>query len=125
MATITYARSMTYGSVSITSTSEITADGLKNYIGTLAASTSNQEVQLTIDVSECKAFFAHCTAAATLKTNSSGSPQETFTLAAGVAYQWDNSSGAANPFAGDVTTFYVTCSAGGTLNIWIQEDVTP
>jgi hypothetical protein len=49
----------------------------------------------------------------TIKTNSSGSPQETIVLKDGIGIYWAVNEGHACPFAGDVTAIYVT---NATLN---------
>lgn len=43
-----------------------------------------------------------------IKTNSSGTPQETINLVAGVPYFWYAGSGITNPFVGDVTTAFAS-----------------
>jgi hypothetical protein len=65
--------------------------------------------------------------AATLKTNSTGAPQETITLAAGIPFFWFIGSGLVNPFAGDVTKFFASIPGGGAANIRfrILKDTTP
>lgn len=52
----------------------------------------------------------------TLKTNSSGSPQETIALLADKPWVWSaGDSYFANPFAGDVTALYVTNAAAAAV----------
>lgn len=47
----------------------------------------------------------------TVKTNSSGSPANTFSLIAGVPFLWDAQSAYfSDPYSADVTTIYVTTS---------------
>lgn len=56
--------------------------------------------------------------ALTIKTNSSGSPQETINLVAGQSYIWTLQTDGAGkiPFAGDVTAFYITNSSAAAAN---------
>jgi hypothetical protein len=44
----------------------------------------------------------------TLKTNSTGSPANTFTLKAGKPFTWEFDVGITNPFTADVTTVYLS-----------------
>lgn len=45
----------------------------------------------------------------TIKTNSSGAPDNTFNLKAGMPFMWSKSAGYfSNPFTANVTVFYVT-----------------
>lgn len=61
----------------------------------------------------------------TLKTNSSGAPQETINLLAGFPYFWELAGGYfANPFIGNVTSLFVTNTTAGTLQIRGLVDVT-
>jgi len=57
----------------------------------------------------------------TLKTNSSGSPQETITLTDGIPVVYYAGGPYANPFAGNVTTVFATDTTtnavGGTLTV--------
>jgi hypothetical protein len=56
----------------------------------------------------------------TLKTNSTGSPQETLTIKANQPFAWYVGSGIPAPFAGNVTALYVTTGAipaSANLNI--------
>jgi hypothetical protein len=56
----------------------------------------------------------------TLKTNSSGSPANTFNLVAGRPLVWAVSDGYfSNPFTSSVTSFFVTCTTSSRLRIKI------
>lgn len=55
--------------------------------------------------------------AATVKVNSSGSPDVTITLAAGVPYIWTSTCGFASPFTNPITSLYVTNAALTDLEI--------
>jgi hypothetical protein len=57
----------------------------------------------------------------TIKVNSSSSPILTINLIAGQPYQWNVSSGLANPFSAAVTAFYVSCTPAATLTGKILE----
>jgi hypothetical protein len=56
----------------------------------------------------------------TLKTNSTGSPQETLTIKANKPFAWNINSGVPVPFAGNVTAVYATTgvlTADANLNV--------
>lgn len=87
----------------------------------IPASSTNYLVAGSFAFAKVSAVWLYCDAACTLKTNSSGSPAQTFTLAANVPLLWLGASDPrVNPFTADVTAFYVTCSAGGNLYANIQ-----
>lgn len=115
------------GSETIGKTVTYTADQEKGGDYTLAGGLTNQEITLSFDVSQLKVFLMYATVAMTIKTNSSGTPQETITLAADnpVLFRYDDGRGAL--FAGDVTKLYATVPGGveGTLTIRALEDGTP
>lgn len=95
------------------------------------ASTTNQQIALALDVSQAVSVYLFCDTAITLKTNSTGAPAATITLAAGLPKQWVSDLPAAeNPFGTtDVTTLYATTGAvgsgGANLTIKILVDPTP
>ncbi len=91
-----------------------------NYDATVAIGT-DVAILVALDISQIRTLCIVSDVAATLKTNSSGSPQETLTLVAGIPLLWDASQpGAliADIFAGDVTNIYVTNAAAAHLQIY-------
>ena len=82
-------------------------------------------VSVAIDVSEVTFFRIHSTTAATLKTNSSGAPDDTIALLADTAYYWYTT--AYDPFllTVDVTAIFVTNAAATVLTIEVLQDATP
>lgn len=77
-------------------------------------------------IAKIKVFYMVADVACTVKTNSSGSPQETFTLVANQPIHWDNTDGSliASLFAGNITALYVTTTADTTLTIRCLVDPT-
>jgi hypothetical protein len=89
--------------------------------------TTNQQILIAFTIAALKSLFISADAALTLKTNSSGSPANTFTLDSDSGVDWDNQSQLANPITTNVTTMYVT-NAGSdpvNLNIYALIDPTP
>jgi hypothetical protein len=63
----------------------------------------------------------------TLKTNSSGSPQDTISLTAGVPLVWVTGGAISNPFAGTITKFYLTAISTvntGLFQMRLLQDAT-
>jgi hypothetical protein len=119
--TSTYTRS----NEQLTKNVTITKDGEQNATIALASSSTNVAVTLTLDVSAMGSLYLLASAAMTVKTNSTGSPDNTLTLAADTPLCWYAGCGIANPLTTDVTVLYVTCADGGTLEIRALQDITP
>lgn len=85
----------------------------------IANGTTNQEILAAIDVSATKFVVLSSDVALTLKTNSSGSPDNTINLSAGVPYIWGYGDYNSLLLTVDVAKFFVTNSSGSsaTLNI--------
>lgn len=84
-----------------------------NFTLSLAGGATNTQFNLVFTKTSLQSIFIYTDAEnVTLKTNSSGSPQDTITITAGEPYVWDVSSGITNPFAGNVTSGFVTNSSG-------------
>jgi hypothetical protein len=123
----THTRSFSNGASTITSSETFTADAEANLDLELAASSTNVQHNVAVDVSELESLFMLAEADATVYVNdaSTGSPTATIALEGGRAYVWPNGS-ATNPLgATDVTSLYVTCSAGGDFQVRALVDPTP
>lgn len=95
---------------------------------TIPAVSTNLLVNLSVDVSTMLSVIFLADYAATIKTNSSGSPAATISLAAATPLLWLSTGGypALSPFgATDVTALYVTSQSGGALQIAVGVDATP
>ena len=75
---------------------------------TVPASTSNYHAPRSVDVSQLISFLIYSSQNVTVKTNSSSSPAQTFTLVAGIGLTWNNANGQSNPLTTDITDLYVT-----------------
>ncbi len=81
---------------------------------TVAGSTTDQEVALSIDVSEIKSIYIQSNQNITLETNSASVPDETLALLANEPYLWWTGSLFTNLLATDITTSFWT---NGTTNV--------
>lgn len=118
MAFTTYVTStVTQGTFTISNTDSYTTDQVSKIQESVPTGTADQEISLAIDISKLKAFSMQASQAMTVKTNSSGSPQETFTLAAGTPVVFVDGNTAI--FAGDVTSLFITNASGSlaTFNL--------
>jgi hypothetical protein len=123
----THTRGFSNGATTISSSETFTGDSEVNIDTELAASSTNVDHNVAIDVSELESLFMLAEADATVYVNdaSTGSPSATIALEGGRAYVWPNGS-ATNPLgATDVTSLYITCSAGGDFQMRALQDPTP
>jgi len=84
------------------------ADSESNLDDTVAGSTTNKEFDLAITKSDVISMIMFSNEAVTLKTNSSGSPSDTISLAANMPLVWNTDSPVAIPLAGPVTKIFAT-----------------
>lgn len=112
--TVKVVESVTEGSTKINVTNDYIVDTSYKITETIADATTDANYLLAIDVSGLQAFSMVSTQAITVKTNSSGAPQETFTMAANdpVIFQ----VGDAAIFAGDVTSIFITNASGAAAD---------
>lgn len=85
----------------------------------IAASTTNDEIVIAIDVSNLVVLGIYSNVDLTIKTNSSGSPDDTLSIVGGVPYVWDEDSYDACLIGTDVTKIFVTTGAGNAANLLI------
>jgi hypothetical protein len=84
----------------------------------IGSSVTDQNLTLAFTLANVQSFFFMSDQPATIKTNSTGSPDDTITLLAGIPLVWSRSSGIAQPLTHDVTTIYVTTgTAAANLSI--------
>jgi len=76
---------------------------------------TNALVAWALDVSQCKGFFLKVNGPCVIKTNSSGSPDNTLTFAAAGGYSWAPGDPAAFALTVDVTKLYITNSSGAAV----------
>lgn len=119
-----YTESVVAGSNSYSSTTSYTGSGRQTIGESLSAGT-NTQVSFTLDVSAVKSFYIRSSTAATVKTNDSGSPADTLTLAADVPYVWNTDKLDTFLLGTDVTTLYVTNATDTEFEIDVITDATP
>ena len=72
----------------------------------ISAGASNIHVAMGLTVASISSLLIYATQAVTIKTNSSSSPAQTFSLSAGQAITWKLGDSYSNPLTIDVTGFY-------------------
>lgn len=83
-------------------------------------STTNQQQAIDFNQSNLQGVYIKTDQDVTLKTNSTGSPQETISLKAGIPFVWVKGAGVANPFAGNVTTTYWSNAGATAANVQVR-----
>ena len=116
------AQSIIEGATSISSTVDYTSEAVFKSQETIANGVTDEEYLVPIDVSALQVFGMKSDQALTVKTNSSGTPQETFNLVANRQIVWQ--SGDSSIFAGDVTSLFISNSSGSeaTFEILVAMD---
>lgn len=118
--TITYGWSGGSGP-SISQAVNLTGSEELNFSFSLAGNTTNQQEALAFTKTLLQSIFIYSdTQDITIKTNSTGSPQDTITVLAGDPFVWQADSGITNPFGGNVTTAYFTNAAGTATNVVVK-----
>ena len=84
----------------------------------IPADSIDLELLFGVDLSTMEFAFMLCDGTVTVRTNDSGTPQETFNLFANVPYQWMTGNPTAHkPFSNDITGFYITEGSGTDRNL--------
>ncbi len=86
----------------------------------LAASATNQQENIAFNHTNLRGVYIKSDVTVTLKTNSSGSPDNTITVTAGVPFVWCYQSGITNPFTAAVTTTYWTNATSDAATIYMR-----
>ncbi len=102
--------------VGITDSTVYQADAEGN-LTDVALAGATKQINLTVDVSQVKSFFVEADQDVTLKTNSSSSPSQTFTLVAKKALSWNLDRHDANPLTVDITALYFVNAGTVDANI--------
>jgi hypothetical protein len=110
---------------SVSSDISVDGDAEVSLVDQAVAVATDTLVNVAFPYATIKAVILLCDVALTIKTNSSGAPSQTISLAAGVPTAWITGGAGANPFSVDVTKIYLTAVTAGTLNIRVLYDPTP
>lgn len=120
---ITHTRTTSYsvnGSPVIAATSPQTGDEEVDLDVAVPASVTNQEYDIGWTETALKSVLLYSDSAVTIKTNSSGTPQDTIALAAGQAIAWQFGDPGTAPFAGTVTKLFITNGNTSLANVKVR-----
>jgi hypothetical protein len=126
MATLSITRTGAAAAQTISNTTSYTGSMGISISETIAGSSTTQ-ITVAIDVSAVTGFIVCSTVAATLKTNSAGSPADTLILVANVPYFWHTAAYDTFKFGTDITSLHmvVAGATAGTLTLEAVIDATP
>ena len=116
-------KSVNVGGRTISSRISFTGGGLVSIDESIPGPSTNLEVDLVVDISQIQSVIIKADKAMTLYFNeaSTGSPSKTLALVAGQAFQWDNLSGATNPWGStDITKVFVTKAGSGAARLQME-----
>lgn len=85
-----------------------TAGAVHQIVVDVSQANPDTQVELNIDISQLKAIVMHVNKGATIKTNSSSVPDDTFEFFTAGVLEWFATSPEPNIFTADVTSLYVT-----------------
>lgn len=123
--THTMTRGFSRAGESLSQSNSYTGGLEKNLSETIPGASTNLLVNYTLDVSACKSFYMQSTRDMTVKTNSSGSPDDTIALKANEPYQWAPNYADTFKLTADVTALYITLAAGADDTLVIRATVDP
>lgn len=111
----------------IATTRTYTATGHASVAESIANGQTALQINIAIDVSALKSLVIKSDQTVTIKTNSSGSPDDTLVIEAGVEYSWNEDSLDACQLGTDVTTIFVANASGAAAALVIDaiQDATP
>src|SRR4051812_5056301 len=99
------------GATSATDRTTVTANSEEEF-SVAAAASGNTTLVIAVDISACQGFYITTDKACSIKTNSSGSPDDTIVLTANQVYHWHAvSGGPAIPLTADITSLIIVNGA--------------
>lgn len=115
------------GGKPVTKENDYSGSGQLSIDETIAESTTDGLVVMSLDVSQIKSVYIVSTVDMLLETNSGSTPDDTISLVAGVPYVWTTDSYDSNLLATDITAIYLTNTSGGSGNFTLEcvYDATP
>ncbi len=126
MATLSITRTGSGAAQSITDTASYQGS-LGISISEAIAGSATTQITVGIDVSAVTGIIIKSTVAATIKTNSAGSPADTLVLVANQPYFWHTGSYDTFKFGTDITSLHlvVAGATAGTFTLEAVVDSTP
>lgn len=114
----TIRQTVSEGNFSISYNDTVSVDKSQKLQKTVLDAATDEEFEFAIDSANVQVISIQSSVNMTLKTNSSGAPQETFTLIANIPVTWQTVQPAI--IAGDVTSVFATNASGsdGVLKIF-------
>lgn len=116
----TFAFSHTGGSTPLSDSVTVSGELATEANISLSGSTTNQQENIAFNHTNLRGVYIKSDVTVTLKTNSSGSPDDTITVTAGVPFIWYYQSGVDNPFSAAVVTTYWTNGTSGAATIYMR-----
>lgn len=92
---------------------------------TIPAATTNQLIPLAFTLANMISLVISSDANVTIKTNNSGTPDQTINLVGGKPMVWDSGEYYANPIEDNITALYVSAAADAILYIDVLVNGTP
>lgn len=120
-------RKVATAGLSISSEKAYTGDGQGSRDIAIPDSTTDLQVDISIDVSQIQAIFMLSDKDLTLETNDGATPADVINLKAGVPYVWHAGSYFTNLLATDVTKLFLTNNSGSAARFQLEVvvDSTP
>lgn len=111
----------------IATTRTYTATGHASIAETIADGQTAKQINIALDVSALKSIIIKSDQDITIKTNSSGSPDDTLAIEANKEYSWNEDSLDSCQLGTDVTAIFIANSSGSTATLTIDaiQDATP
>lgn len=115
------------GAVRFTNTASVDVGASASVDETISNAETNKQVTVAVPLTGLKMFALMADQNVNVKTNSSGSPQETFTLVAGKPIVWVTGDVDSAPIAGAVSSLFVTNASGFAARVQLLAgwDPTP
>jgi hypothetical protein len=113
------------GNGSVTATQIVKGGGEDNRNIELAGNAADVQVDLAFATARLKSFFIVADQGVILATNSSATPADAFTLAAGVPLVWTEGTGIENPFGADVTKIYLSNGTAEVAAVQLRVLIDP
>lgn len=112
-------RAVVANSGTVSKSKQYTYSKIVEYSDSVSDGTTDDLVDLAFALAQLKVVYLASDQAITIKTNSSGAPQETINLLANVPLLWteDDYQASSTLFAGDVTALYLTNGSGSAAAV--------